>query len=96
MCTHAVFYKVPALLLNWNVVLIQILEPLLIDMGTRETVPSQPSDLPYVMERDDAVPGPSQDMSHSTQDPTSRSSGRQSFCHDFKIGNIPSRLRCVF
>jgi hypothetical protein len=77
-------------------VLTQILYPLLIEMGARGTVPSQPTNLQYVMERDDAVPGPSQDVSPSTQDPVNRSSGRQSFCHDFKIGNIPSRLRCVF
>jgi len=69
---------------------------LLIEMGVRETVPSQPSKLQDVMQRDDAVPGTSHDMSPSTQDPANRSSGRQSFCHDFKIGNIPSRLRCVF
>ena len=67
-----------------------------IEMGVRETVPSQPSKLQNVMVRDDAVPGTSHDMSPSTQDPANRSSGRQSFCHDFKIGNIPSRLRCVF
>jgi len=65
-------------------------------MDVRETVPSRPLKRQDVMERDDAVPGTSQDLSPSTQDPANRSSGRQSFCHDFKIGNIPSRLRCVF
>lgn len=44
------------------------------EMGARGTVPSQPTNLQYVMERDDAVPGPSQDVSPSTQDPVNRSS----------------------
>jgi hypothetical protein len=70
--------------------------PLFVEMGAGDTVPSQPSNLQYIMESDGAVPGPSQDMSSSIQDAANRSSGRQSFCHDFKIGNIPSRLRCVF
>lgn len=65
-------------------------------MDVKETVPNQPSKLRGVMGRDDAVPGTSQDTSPSLQDPANRSSGRQSFCHDFKIGNIPNRLRCVF
>lgn len=95
-CAHVQFFKVSTLVLNWNVVLKQVLYLLLLEMGVRGTVPSQPSELQYVMERDDAVPGTSQDTSPGRQDPANRSSGRQSFCHDFKIGNIPSRLRCVF
>lgn len=72
-----------------------ILYLLLVEMGAGERVPSPQSKLQYEMETADAVPGPSQVMSSSIQDPANRSSGRQSFCHDFKIGKIPVRLRCV-
>jgi hypothetical protein len=69
---------------------------LLVEVGAGGTVPSLASKLQCEMETTDAVAGPSQDMSLSTQDAANRSSGRQSFCHDFKIGKIQSRLRCVF
>ncbi|PNF30579.1 hypothetical protein B7P43_G09918 [Cryptotermes secundus] len=45
------------------------------EMGAGERVPSPPSSLQYELETTDAVPGPSQVMSPSIQEPTNRSSG---------------------
>jgi hypothetical protein len=65
-------------------------------MNAGDGVSHVSSDPESEMEIGDAVPGPSQDVSPNTQDAANRSSGRQSFCHNFKIGKIPIRLRCVF
>jgi hypothetical protein len=73
-----------------------VLYLLLVEISAGETVSHAPSNPECEMEIGDAVPGPSQDTSSSTQDAANRSSGRQSFCHNFKIGKIPIRLRCVF
>jgi hypothetical protein len=75
--------------------MLSILYLLLVEIGAGQRVPRPQSRLQYEMETVDAVPGPSQAMSANVQDPTNRSSGRQSFCHDFKTGKIPVRLRCV-
>lgn len=69
---------------------------LFLEINAGETVSHAPSNPDCEMEIGDAVPGPSQDMSPRAQDAANRSSGRQSFCHNFKIGKVPIRLRCVF